>query len=165
MYQTCTKDVKKVFRSALKYVPISLDFPGKQPIFKPASSSWPRRPRSWAWTPSTTPCTRWLATRPATARLSRTCWSVTSAEKKPINKHFLRGNRETGPLSFYFHLVQKWYMELFRPHVFSSSGTNMYHFASLWYPETPWIASISEHLLGKKNTSPKQENNIFQASF
>ena len=33
----------------------------------------PRRPRSSTWTPSMTPCTRWPATRPATARLSRAC--------------------------------------------------------------------------------------------
>ena len=39
----------------------------------PASSSWPRRPRSWVWTPSTTPSTRWPATRPVTARPSRAC--------------------------------------------------------------------------------------------
>ena len=38
-----------------------------------ASSSWPSWPSSTTWTPSTTPCMRWPATRPVTARLSRAC--------------------------------------------------------------------------------------------
>ena len=47
----------------------------------PASSSWRSWPRSTIWTPSTTLSTRWPATRPDTARLSRACWSATSASK------------------------------------------------------------------------------------
>ena len=43
------------------------------PEIPPASSSWLSWPRSTIWTPSTTPSTRWPATRPATARLSRVC--------------------------------------------------------------------------------------------
>ena len=35
----------------------------------PASSTWPPAPRRTAWTPFTTPSTRWLVTRPVTARL------------------------------------------------------------------------------------------------
>ena len=50
--------------------------------------------------------------------------------KSPYSELSEREPGDRSPL-FYFHLVQKWYMELFRPHVFSSSGTNMYHFASL----------------------------------
>ena len=42
----------------------------------PASSTWPSAPRRTVWTPSTTPFTRWLVTRPVTARRSRVCWSV-----------------------------------------------------------------------------------------
>ena len=38
-----------------------------------ASSSWLSWPSSTTWTPSTTPCTRWPATRPGMARLSRAC--------------------------------------------------------------------------------------------
>lgn len=45
--------------------------------------SWPCWPSSRISTPSTTPFTRWLATSPVTARLSRACWSVTSAEFAP----------------------------------------------------------------------------------
>ena len=40
-----------------------------------------KRPRSWAWTPSMTPCTRWRATRPAMAVPLPACWPVTSANK------------------------------------------------------------------------------------
>ena len=43
---------------------------------------------------------KWRGTRLATARLWRACWSVTSANPNRINKHFLRGNRTTGSLSF-----------------------------------------------------------------
>ena len=39
----------------------------------PASSSWLSWPSSTTWTPSTTPCMRWPATRPVTARLWRAC--------------------------------------------------------------------------------------------
>ena len=38
-----------------------------------ASSNWPSWPSSTTWTPSTTPCMRWPATRPVTARRSRAC--------------------------------------------------------------------------------------------
>ena len=38
-----------------------------------ARLTWLSWPSSTTWTPSTTPCTRWLATRPVTARLSRAC--------------------------------------------------------------------------------------------
>ena len=38
-----------------------------------ASSNWPSWPSSTTWTPFTTLSTRWLATRPATARLSPAC--------------------------------------------------------------------------------------------
>ena len=41
--------------------------------------SLPPAPRRTAWTPSTTPSTRWPATRPVTARPSRACSSATSA--------------------------------------------------------------------------------------
>ena len=34
----------------------------------PASSSWLSWPSSTTWTPSTTPCMRWLATRPVTGK-------------------------------------------------------------------------------------------------
>ncbi len=33
-----------------------------------ASSTWPPAPRRTTWTPSTTPCMRWPATRPGMAR-------------------------------------------------------------------------------------------------
>ena len=46
----------------------------------PASSSWPSSRRSTTSTRSTTPSMKWPATKPATARLSRACWSVTSAD-------------------------------------------------------------------------------------
>ena len=44
---------------------------------RPILPSVPRPPASM---PSTTPCTRWLATRPATARLSPACSSATLAK-------------------------------------------------------------------------------------
>ena len=46
----------------------------------PASSTSPSAPRPLAWMPSTTPCTRWLATRPVMVRPSLACCSATSAK-------------------------------------------------------------------------------------
>ena len=48
----------------------------------PASLSSPSSQRSTISMPSTTPCTKWRATRPATARRSRVCSSATSASKR-----------------------------------------------------------------------------------
>ena len=42
---------------------------------------WQSWPRSTTWTPSTTPSMRWPGTRPATGKLSRVCWTATSASK------------------------------------------------------------------------------------
>ena len=42
--------------------------------------------------PCTTPCMRWPATRPVTARLSRACWSATSASKKSSKIKGFQGN-------------------------------------------------------------------------
>ena len=50
---------------------------------RPARSSWPRSLRRTTSMPSMTPSMKWPATRPATARLSRVCWSATSAEYFP----------------------------------------------------------------------------------
>ena len=38
-------------------------------VLPPVSSTWLSAPRRTAWMPFTTPCTRWLATKPVTARL------------------------------------------------------------------------------------------------
>ena len=45
-----------------------------------ASLSLQNWQRSWVWMRSTTPFTRWLATRLATARHSRACWRDISAD-------------------------------------------------------------------------------------
>lgn len=37
-----------------------------------------KRPRSWGWTPSMTPCMRWPVMRPAMAKRLPVCWPVTS---------------------------------------------------------------------------------------
>ena len=44
----------------------------------PARPLLPRRLRRWTLTPSTTPCTKWLATRRGTARRSRGSLTATS---------------------------------------------------------------------------------------
>ena len=48
----------------------------------PARRILPSSARSTTSTPCTTPSMRWPATRPATAKPSRACWSATSSEQE-----------------------------------------------------------------------------------
>lgn len=66
-----------------------------RPTASSSSQSWPSSTIS---TRSMTPCTRWPATRPATARPLRVCSSATSASKKPCICKFKSGPAEAGPL-------------------------------------------------------------------